>query len=239
MRLIAQIDRVLLWCIQISILTTLAGFLARHRYRSCLLFGGYLAAVTVSDVAMTFPRFYTRSFWLGKEIIINILTLGMALEIGARTLRAFPGARASARWLMTLAMIAMLVFVMPVWPGDGGLSITGALRLQGRLVNGTVWLLTALAAVVLWYRLPIQAFQKAILVGLVPYLLMTIATMNLLESRTAPAVWNSWRPTLNLAGTLAYLILVTYWAVAAWRPQTAAVQARERQGTPANVQIPL
>lgn len=236
---LAQLDRVLLWCIQLSIWVTLAGMIARKRYRACLMFGAYLVVVAATDVAWTFPRFYTRQFWVAKELVINALMLGLAIEIGTRTLRAFPGARATARWLMTIAIVLAVASLLPVWSVDATGSNAGALQLLSRLVNGTVWLFTALAAVVLWYRLPIEGFQKAILVGLVPVLVINVGLMNLLESRTAPEIWRQWRPIVNLTGTVTYLILVTYWARAAWKPQTETVQARERQAATANVQIPL
>ena len=44
-------------------------------------------------------------------------------------------------------------------------------EVQPRLLNGTVWIFTAIAGLILWYRLPVAPLHKSILLGYVPYLL--------------------------------------------------------------------
>jgi hypothetical protein len=88
-------------------------------------------------------------------------------------------------------------------------------------LNGTVWLLTGIAAVVLWYRLPVDRFHKAILTGLVPYLLVFAIGLNAIET-------SNWSTriveTANYFHVLAFQLLVAYWAWAAWAPFRAPVR---------------
>jgi hypothetical protein len=93
-------------------------------------------------------------------------------------------------------------------------------RIQPRVLNGSVWLLTAIAGLILWYRLPVRPLHKAILVGLVPYLLVFSVSMNLLESRGWGIV-----EIASYLHTLAFLLALVYWTFAAWRPDEAPAKA--------------
>jgi len=87
-------------------------------------------------------------------------------------------------------------------------------------LSGSIWLLTAVAGLILWYRLPVHPLPKAILVGLVPYLLVFTVSLNLMESRG----WEI-RASASYLNTLAYLLVLVYWTFAAWRPGEAPVKA--------------
>src|SRR5713226_3351038 len=86
-------------------------------------------------------------------------------------------------------------------------------RIQPRLLNGTIWLFAAIAATILWYRLPVDPFHKAILIGFVPYLLIFTTGLNILDSYG----WDL-RTSVNYAQVGAYVALMAYWAHAAWSP---------------------
>jgi hypothetical protein len=88
-------------------------------------------------------------------------------------------------------------------------------------LNGTVWLLTGIAAVVLWYRLPVDRFHKAILTGLVPYLLVFAIGLNAIETSN----WSTRMvESVNYFHILAFQLLVAYWVWAAWAPLRAPAQ---------------
>jgi hypothetical protein len=218
----------------VLILVAVLGILARRRYRICYTFLLYLSAVLVSDVLLTFVL-YTKLFWLLKEVLINALRFGVALELSLLTFRAFPGARSTARGIVLLLLVVTLVTVVAV-SGDGNHSVGMAPptveliagKIQPRLLNGTIWLFTAIAAVILWYRLPVDPFHKAILIGFVPFLLIFTSGLNILDSYG----WDQrLRTYVNYAQTVAYSILAGYWARAAWMPAGAPIQAPE--GVPA------
>jgi hypothetical protein len=94
-------------------------------------------------------------------------------------------------------------------------------RVQPLVLFGAIWLLTGIAAVILWYRLPVHPLHKAILVGLVPYLLVFTISLNLIES------WGWWEVDdfVIFFPTLAWLLVLGFWTVVAWRPGDVPVRA--------------
>jgi hypothetical protein len=231
---------------EVACLLVLAGLFVRRRHRVCYVFPVYLLVVVAADFLMLLgPRhlepphplygilgqggFYSRPFWLMKEVLINLLRFALALELAYRTFRAFPGARSTARGvvlvLTTVTLVSLLAITPEVSTLDRGDQITQIIgRLQPRVLNGSVWLFTGMAAVIVWYRLPVDQFHKAILTGLVPYLLIFTIGLNLMDSYG----WD--RSVMELANYLsafAYLALLTFWARAAWLPVAAPVQAKE------------
>jgi hypothetical protein len=234
------------WLGQALVLTVLTGLFVRGRYRVCYLFVLYLFVVLGADILLLLGTkkvegdgilmsvlgakgFYSRKFWFIKELSINLLRFGVALELAYRTFRAFPGARSTARGVLLLLIGITLVSVLAVTPqvsaensDDRIEQVVG--RLQPRALNGTVWLLTGIAGVVLWYRLPVDHFHKAILIGLVPFLLVFTIGLSLIET-------NNWNPgtvkSVNNLHTVAYQFLLAFWAWAAWAPFRAPARSQE------------
>jgi hypothetical protein len=230
------------WLGQALVLTVLTGLFVRGRYRVCYSFVLYLLVVLGADLlllrgpksvesdgilmSLLGPKgFYSRTFWFIKEFTINVLRFGVALELAYRTFRAFPGARSTARGVLLLLIGITLVSVLAVTPQVSAQNSDDRIeqlvgRLQPRVLNGTVWLLTGIAVVVLWYRLPVDHFHKAILIGLVPFLLIFTIGLSLIET-------NSWSTrivqSVNHVHTLAYQFLLVFWAWAAWAPLRAPI----------------
>jgi hypothetical protein len=234
------------WTVQLLTVAILAGLLARRRYRACYSFVLYLLVILVADLlrllgpsrleptAMLFPYlgkagFSSRTFWFFKELMITLLRFAVALELGFRAFRSFPGARSTARGVLFVLLTVTLVSVILVTPQVSALDPDDRLEqvvglLQPRVLNGTVWLLTGMAGLILWYRLPVDHFHKAILLGLVPYLLIFAIGLNRIESYD----WkDSARELFNAVYTMAFLLLLAFWAKAAWAPFRAPAQARE------------
>lgn len=208
------------------------GLAVRHRVGVCLTFVPYLIGVALVDLlVLRWPSyFYTQWFWLGSQTLVNLLRFAVALELTYRTFRAFPSARGTARFALLLVLLATLVLVVggtrDAEPLQGGGASPGHVisRVQPRILNGTIWLLAAVAALILWYRLPVHPFHKAILTGLVPYLLIFTTALNLLETQG----WQL-RKDVNYFYTGAYCLLLTFWAWAAWRRVEAPVRAPESE----------
>jgi hypothetical protein len=229
---VSLIEKVVWVAGALLILTTVVGILVRRRDRLCETFVLYLGAVLVYDLLVVlWPAwFYTQMAWVLKGVLIGALRFGVALELSFRTFRAFPGARSTARGVVLLLLAVTFVTVLAV-TGDGSQSTASAPptfeliagRIQPRLVNGTIWLFAAIAATILWYRLPVDPFHKAILIGFVPYLLVFTTGLNVLDSYG----WDL-RTFVNYADVGAYIALMAYWAHAAWLPAAAPVQAPER-----------
>jgi hypothetical protein len=204
---------------------TIGGLLRHRRYRACPTFLLYLLVVLVTELLPTLwpERFFTGSFWLVRESMHNVARFAVAMELAYRTFRAFPGARSTARGLLLLFVVTSLVSVvataweLPTLPEYSEILT----RLQPPLLTGTIWLLVGIAALILWYRLPVESMHKAILLGWVPYLLVFSAGLDLARRYG----WEQFLPWLNYVHTTAYLLLLGYWAWAAWAPTTARVLA--------------
>jgi len=77
---------------------------------------------------------------------------------------------------------------------------------------------TAIAALILWYRLPVDPFDKAILLSYVPFLLVFTVSMRAWAEFSAGSAAGGQRPWfVTYAYQLAYLALMVHWARAAWR----------------------
>lgn len=215
--LVAQIGSVL-------ILAALVGVIVRRRYAACYSFPVYLAAVLIPSalIALWPEHFYRKDFWLLKETLHTILRFAIALELAVRTFRYFPRAQETARRVLFTVLSVTCVVALAV-PTAGGDYTTVVGRVLPRVLNGTIWLFTTIAVLILWYRLPVDPFHKAILIGFVPYLLVFTVAMNALDAFG----WRL-REHLNYAPALAYVALTAYWTYAAWRPSTAPDQPGSR-----------
>src|SRR2546428_7471497 len=129
----------------VAMALALGGVFARRRYRIWLFFPLFLAVSLVCTVMMLFwPRvFYTRDFWQGKENALNLLRFAMALELAYRTFRAFPGALATLRWVLLLVLVTTLLAVLAVSGGGNDFQSFMA-DLQPRVLNGSIWVFTAI-----------------------------------------------------------------------------------------------
>ena len=203
----------------VAMTVALIGVFVRRRYRVWLIFAMFLGVSLLCTLLMLcWPRvFYTRDFWQGKENVLNLLRFAMALELAYRTFRAFPGARATLRWVLLFVLATTLLAVIAV-SGDAGDFRSFMADLQPRVLNGSIWLFTAIAALILWYRLPVHPFHKAVLMSYVPFLLVFTVSMNAwaeLRAWTATGWPRAWFITHPYQ--VAYLALMLHWSYAAWR----------------------
>src|SRR5438128_1435568 len=171
----------------ILMIVLLVGLFVKRRVRLWYAFALLVAAVIVSNVLVAFwpARFYRWSFWLAKETTHNLIRFAMALELALRAFRAFPGALGTARRAILLVLGLTFIAVLTA-PVDGNTPATAypafIREVLPRVVNGTVWLFTAIAGVILWYRIPVHPFHKAVLLAYVPYLLVFTILLNALGS---------------------------------------------------------
>jgi len=206
-------------------LLVLGGLVARRKLGVCRFFVVYLSVATAADILiLLWPRyFFTQPFWVAKEAAIHLLRFAVILELTYRTFQAFPSARSSARMLALVVLGGTFVILLA---GAGNLGEPGTTpplgpvisRVQPMVLNGSVWLLTAMAGLILWYRLPVHPWHKAIIMGLVVYLLVFSTSLSWIESRG----WAE-REFANHFMRAGYLSLLAYWAVAAWRRAEAPI----------------
>jgi hypothetical protein len=203
----------------------LVGLVVNRQYRRCYFFGTYIACILLWQLLIVLwqDRFRTPGLWVAKEFVLHLLKFGIAIELSVRVFRAFPGAHATVNrvFFAVLAITCVVLIGVPYEPDYKTL----AGRLQPRIVNGTIWLFTGLAGLILWYRLPVDPLHKAILLGFVPYLLIFTVTMNALDAFG----WHllDW---ISYPQTLAFVILTLYWAYICWRPERHARQKHPDSG---------
>jgi hypothetical protein len=201
------------------------GVLVRRHARMAPFFALYLGVIWLGDVLMTLwpGRFYTRDFWLLKEILTATLRFGVALELAYWTFRGFPAAAHTVRRALLFALVATYA-AMVSFPTSNPTYPALVAEVLPRIANGTVWVLTAISGLVLWYRLPLRPFHKAILVGLAAYLVVFTVARGLMASYGWEAL--EARQQLGYLETAAFLLLEGYWCYAAWRRAEEPIQPR-------------
>jgi hypothetical protein len=209
---------------QVFVLATLMGLVVRRHLPTCRALSLFLLVVFVTDTAMLVDALlwrtetlYSRLFWVSKETLLNGLRIAILLELVSRVFGRFPGARATARILLFVVLGLTVASVAAV---SGGLSFAKdslfhslARELQPRIVTGTTWLFAGIAALVLFYRLPIESMSKAILLGFVPYLVFKYLVLEFWTANNWPA--QGWMASLD---AWLWVLLLGYWARAAWQP---------------------
>jgi hypothetical protein len=202
------------------LLLTLAGLVVRRSWSQWYAFTLYLPVVCAFSLAfLVKPDLWTWDVWFVQENVLNALRFAVALELAARTFRAFPGARSTLRPVMLLVLLVTFAMVA-AFPWSAVDYESFLEELQPRLLNGTVWLFTAIAGLILWYRLPVAPLHKAILLGYVPYLLFQLVYLRVFVAL-------SWKHrVLGYINQAAYLLLVSYWAHVAWRANVPTRVAR-------------
>ena len=188
------------------------GCIARARYRAWWFFFLYLLTVLASDsLVLAAPaRFHTPEFWRAKETAITALRFAMACEVGVRTMRSFPGALTTARRMVLLILAVTLAALVSQPPPAQFTGFVG--DLLPRVLNGSAWMMMAIAGLILWYRLPVRPFHKAILLSYLPYMFVFM----ILVSYIGQFGWGSTDLT-QYVYQLAYVALLAYWNYAIWR----------------------
>jgi hypothetical protein len=201
--------------VKLALLGVLAGLFVRGRARLCWSFAFYAAAILVGNtVASLWPAgFYTPSFWVLKQGVYDALKMAMALELAWRTFEAFPGALRTARVIL-LALLAVSALALgALTPASSYMTLW---EWQPGIATAALWLLTATALLVVWYQVPVHDWQRAIMLGLAPYLLVFVTLLDLLRRHG----WTA-RSEIGVADSAAYLALAAFWAWAVWRRDSA------------------
>ena len=205
--------------VKVALLVTLAGIVARRRVRLCWAFPLYVVAILLGNSLQSFwpAQFHTSEFWIVKQRVYDALKLLLALELAWRAFRLFPGALRTARAVLAAILAAttlVVVFVTP--PAD----YSTLWQWQPSIVTGTLWMFTATALLVVWYQVPVHDWQRAIMLGLVSYLVVFVLYMDLLRRFG----WD-YRLAVGWLDVLTYLALCIFWAWAAWRRDPIPVRA--------------
>jgi hypothetical protein len=188
----------------------------RRHYRRMPVFVLFVGGVLVFNVVYALhPTWET---YMLLQIVTAALRFGLGLELTNCIFGAFPAAAVTARRVMLLILVATAVTAVTTAPPDATYTRMHAESVP-RMASAVIWMVTALAALVLWYRLPLAPLPRAILMGYAPYLLLFTILMSLLFEGGSPHV----RLWVGYLDPLAFFVLFNYWLRVAWRtvPESA------------------
>jgi hypothetical protein len=193
-------------------LALLGGLLWRRHWRHLPIFTAFVVAqlLTQGPIALDPDRFYRWQFWLLHETVTAALRFGVALELANRIFRGFPGAAATALNGVLIVTALMATGIVGMYSPQATYSQIITEIVPG-IAHGTAWILTILAMLTLWYRIPLAPMPKAILMGYAPYLLLFTVGRSLLGQMG----WDL-REEIGRVLVLAYMSLRIYWIWAAW-----------------------
>jgi hypothetical protein len=191
----------------------------RRHYQRMPLFTLFVGGVAISNAVLGLH--YTWETWMLHQVVTAALRFGVALELTYCIFGAFPAAAVTARRLMFAILLATALIAISTSTPDATYTRLHAEAIP-RLASAAIWMLTALAGLVLWYRLPLAPLPRAILMGYAPYLLIFTIGMSLLFDAAGRQHLRAWVGYVN---TLAFFVLVGYWSLVAWRtvPEAAVI----------------
>ena len=166
---------------------------------------------TQGAIGVSPQRFYRWDFWLFHETVAAALRFGVALELAHRVFRGFPGAAASALNAMLAVVAITAVMLVGIYSPNASYQYIVTELVPG-IAQGTAWIFTMIAALALWYRIPLGALPKAILMSYTPYLLVFTLGRGLI----AESEWAS-RAPIGWVTVFAYNVVNVYWIWVAWR----------------------
>jgi hypothetical protein len=208
--------------IYVAVSTIIAGLVVRGRWRLSVFFAAYNVAGLLLGLLQFFwpERFFTGTVWMPTQATLDILKLGIALEVAWRTFRAFPG----AAWVARVAIVATLVvattlaIVVPLAGAPASAYETALAQFHPRLLDATIWAIVMTLCAARWYRVPLHPFHGAVLTTLAVYLAFQ-ATLFRLFSFYDFAVVYAWANAVDL---LVFLLIASWWGYVSWRPDGRA-----------------
>jgi hypothetical protein len=207
-------DLLLNHLMKLACLAILMGLLARRRAHLCWSFVAYLVTALVFNSLMSFwpEQFFRLWFYSLMQDLLQALKVGIAAELAYRTFRAFPGAAARVRILLAPVFFVPVLFVSKV---PSGASYQDIIQIyQPQLQTAVIWIMTAITLLIAWYRVPVHAMHRAILIGFAAYLLIFTTLLNVLRDFG----FENLRSFIGTADGYAYVVLLGWLAYSAWVP---------------------
>ncbi len=199
---------------KLVLIAILVGLFARRRAHLCWSFVAYLVTTLVCNSLMSFwpEQFYRLWFYSLMQDLLQAMKLAVAAELTYRTFRAFPGAAARVRVLLAPVFFVPVLFASKVPPGASYQDIIQIY--QPQLQTAVIWIITAITLLIAWYRVPVHAVHRAILIGFAAYLLIFTTLLNVLRDFG----FENLRNFIGVADGYAYILLLGWWAYASWVP---------------------
>lgn len=198
-------------------LVVLLALALRRRLGRCWLFPAYLVSVAGFNLVVAgWPqRFFDWSTWLAADMVQGLLVLGVATEITLRAFASLPRGRQTAR----VALLACLAVALAlVWSADTKPLASWpdlARELVPRLSTSRTVAFLSLFGVALYHELPLDDLHDAIVRGLALYSALTAVGL----VAVGESGWQA-RGAVSTILTAGYMLLLVYWAHAAWRRES-------------------
>lgn len=201
---------------------TLIGLAARRRLADIPAFTIYLLTVLVTNRLITgWPeQFFVWKVWVVKEVVIQLLVLGVALDLADRSLRRFPRARLCA--LVAVGGITVMTMAAALWAEPGHYFQAIAVLIP-RLCAGAAVAFGVLALVAHWSLLPMSPFHRMVIAGFFLHLTAYLALLSLVKYFG----WSAY-PVLAALDPAAFAASVGLWAIGAWRVSSVSDALEER-----------
>lgn len=211
---VPQSVRILVGIEAILALAIVAGLLRRGRWRSCSSFVAYAFTVIARGIgAALWPEaVFNWQTWMAWQTVQVALKLAILFELGTYIFRPFPGALAAVRGVIVLVLAATATALFSL--RTAGSDLWEFALQTGPIANqGTAWGCALLLALSTWYFVPMDAWRRAILIGMAAYGMLFTVALAALERFG----WGA-RAFVGYANMGAYVVLLGYWTVAAWQP---------------------
>jgi hypothetical protein len=208
--------------VAVLLAATLIGMAVRWRLSECSAFTLYLVAVLTSNRLVTWwpAQFFNWYFWVLKEVLLQALILGVAIDLAGVALRPFPNARKWTRGgLVTLAVAAGLVAAVTV-SGDYFHALAVVIP---RLSGAAALSFGVLAFVTMWSWLPVRPFHRMIIAGFFLHLTAYVLLLTLVKQ----VGWSAY-PIVAALDPAAFGASVGLWALGAWRKTSEVDELEER-----------
>jgi hypothetical protein len=211
--------------------TALVGILVRKRHTECGTFPVYLAVVLLSETLVRlFPKqLFHWNVYIVQQMMYNLLTFAVALELARRAFQAFPGAAATARWIFLAVLVVTGISIFAATdPGavrsNSSFYLTAMLTIQPRLINATIWLFVVTARLVIFFNIPVSDWHRSVSLSFTAYLVVSVTLLNLMK-----AIGWDIQSFVNFFDGSTYLAVCCWWAASAWQ------QSEVRAVVPASV----
>jgi len=212
--------QVVIWALgQLQMIALLAILIVRRHYQRLPIFTVFVTGTIASG---TFLRLnYTWNGFMIYSVVLAALRFGLAFELTRGIFGAFPAAAATARRVMFAILMVTAVIAFLMTSRSATYTRVHAEAVP-RLGATAIWILTAFAGLVLWYRLPLAPLPRAVLIGYAPYLLVYTVGLSLLFSAEA----HPYRALIGYVNSLTFMLVVGHWMRVAWRtaPEPSAPQ---------------
>lgn len=187
------------------------GLFRRGKAAHCITFAVYISVVLLANVLIQlFPQHYSPEAYMVKQGIYDSLLFGMSLELSVRTFAAFKGIAGFARLALASAVVVSTTIIFVATPA--GRDYESFVRFQPGILAAGIWCLAFVGLLIVWYQIPVPPFTRAIILGLVPYLVVFTVYTDLI----ARLGWGAIKH-LNVLNAAAYDLVAAYWVYSAWR----------------------